>query len=261
MFDIDIINQDKFLDMPQTTQLLYFHMSMRADDEGFVGNPKSIMRIVGIGNDDLQVLVAKGFVIPFNSGVIVITHWKQNNYLNASRIKPTIHSEEKELLGIDANDKYFLVKQHKQEVKPKRKPLLNRKNTTKKPTSHKQEVKPKPLSRFGENSIEENSIEENSIEENSILLIEHFNKIFNRKYRPTKDRITRIKSRLKTYSVYEIKKAIDSLSKSPWHRGENDQGWTADIDFLIRNDGQIDKFLNFVPPKPKKEEKLDILKL
>src|SRR6266571_4800583 len=93
MFSAQIVNTDVFLEMPLTSQALYFHLGMSADDDGFV-SPKKILRMTGAGEDDLKLLIVKGFVIPFNSGVIVITHWKQNNYLRNDRYTPTIYKEE-----------------------------------------------------------------------------------------------------------------------------------------------------------------------
>lgn len=93
MFSSQIVTSDAFLEMPLTSQALYFHLGMSADDDGFV-SPKKILRMTGAGDDDLKVLMAKGFVIPFNSGVIVITHWKQNNYLRNDRYTPTIYKDE-----------------------------------------------------------------------------------------------------------------------------------------------------------------------
>lgn len=77
MFSIDVIDTDKFLDMPVSTQALYFHFGMRADDDGFVSSPKKIAKIANCTNDDLRILISKGYVIPFDSGVIVITDWKK----------------------------------------------------------------------------------------------------------------------------------------------------------------------------------------
>jgi hypothetical protein len=98
MFSAQIVTADEFLEMPLTSQALYFHLGMSADDDGFV-SPKKILRMTGAGEDDLKVLVAKRFVIPFNSGVIVITHWKQNNYLRNDRYTPTIYKDESDLLS------------------------------------------------------------------------------------------------------------------------------------------------------------------
>ena len=136
MFDKTITNNDNFLEMPDSTQNLYFHLSMEADDDGFVDNWKSIMRMTGKKEDDLKLLIAKSFIIPFETGVIVIKHWRINNYLRKDRYHQTKYLKEKSLLTIEENEAYELKKDGGI-------PIGNRE----------------------ENSIEENSIEENSIEE------------------------------------------------------------------------------------------------
>ena len=94
MFSLDVIDTDKFLDMPATSQNLYFHLGLRADDDGFVSSPKKITKLVNCGSDDLNVLISRGFVIPFDDGIMVITHWKQNNYIQADRYKRTLYQEQ-----------------------------------------------------------------------------------------------------------------------------------------------------------------------
>lgn len=106
MFAKTIIDSDAFLDMPQSTQLLYFQLSMRADDDGFVNNPKSIMRNVGCKEDDMRVLSGKKFIIPFESGVIVIKHWKIHNYIQKDRYHETKYKQEKASLTTDENGAY-----------------------------------------------------------------------------------------------------------------------------------------------------------
>lgn len=101
MFSKKITDTDSFLDMPLSTQALYFHLNMGADDEGFVDNVKKIQRSIGASNDDLKVLVGKGFLIPFESGVVVIRHWRIHNYIQADRFQATIHQNEKEQLEFD----------------------------------------------------------------------------------------------------------------------------------------------------------------
>jgi len=108
MFAKTIIDSDAFLDMPLSTQCLYFHLSMRADDEGFINNPKKVQRMIGASDDDLKVLVAKRFIIPFESGIVVIKHWKIHNYIQADRFKPTVYTEEKALLSVKENKAYTL---------------------------------------------------------------------------------------------------------------------------------------------------------
>ena len=108
MFAKTIIDSDAFLDMPATTQLLYFHLSMRADDDGFINNPKKIQRMVGCGDDDLKLLLAKSFILAFESGVIVIKHWKIHNYIQKDRYKPTVYKEEKAMLQTKENNAYTI---------------------------------------------------------------------------------------------------------------------------------------------------------
>lgn len=108
MFAKTIIDSDAFLDMPATAQLLYFHLSMRADDDGFVNKPKSILRMTGCKDDDLNLLFLKKFLIPFESGIVVIKHWKIHNYIRNDRYKETKYKEEKMTLSLDENNSYTL---------------------------------------------------------------------------------------------------------------------------------------------------------
>ena len=138
MFDLEIVDTDLFLEMPQSTQNLYFHLGMRADDDGFVSNPKKIIKIIGANEDDLKLLAYKQFVIPFENGICVIRHWKINNYLRKDRYIETIYKEEKRELKEDENGIYNKSGNN----------LVYQKTTD------------------GIHSIEKNSIEEYSIEKN-----------------------------------------------------------------------------------------------
>ena len=148
MFDLEIINQDSFLDLPMEAKALYFLLGMEADDEGFIA-PRKVLRLYGGTDDSIKILIAKNFLIPFQSGVVVITDWKRNNYLDKTRVKDTIYQDEKSLLTYDnSKEKYVCLTNVKQ--------MLN------------------------ENSIEENSIEENSIDKNINILsskLDHENDI------------------------------------------------------------------------------------
>ncbi len=108
MFAKTIIDSDAFLDMPLSTQSLYFHLSMRADDDGFINNPKKIQRMIGASEDDLKLLITKKFLIPFDSGVVVIKHWKIHNYIQRDRYKETVYKEEKAMLSVKENHSYTL---------------------------------------------------------------------------------------------------------------------------------------------------------
>jgi hypothetical protein len=108
MFAKTIMDSDAFLDMPLSTQALYFHLSMRADDDGFVNNAKKIQRMLGCSDDDLKILLAKNFIIPFENGVCVIKHWLIHNYIQKDRYKPTVYGDLKEKLNIKDNKVYQL---------------------------------------------------------------------------------------------------------------------------------------------------------
>ena len=107
-FSIDVVGTDKFCEMPASAQNLYFHLGMYGDDDGFVSSPKRIMRSVGASEDDLKLLVLKNFVIPFQSGVIVIVDWLIHNTLKNDRYKETVYLSEKAQLQIAPNKQYTL---------------------------------------------------------------------------------------------------------------------------------------------------------
>ena len=173
MFDSEIINQDSFLDLPMEAKALYFLLGMEADDEGFV-SPKKVLRLHGGSNDSLKILIAKNYIIPFETGVVVITDWKRNNYLNKNKVKETIYQEEKKQLIVnDTTEKYELIECKNviglTEVKPELKQSLNDNvegNDEKaSSTNGLTKVKTKfneSLTRVVENRVEEISIEENS---------------------------------------------------------------------------------------------------
>ena len=106
MFAKTIVLSDAFLDMPMSARCLYFTLGMLADDDGFVNAPRSIMRQCGASDDDIKLLIAKKFVLIFDSGVIVIKHWRINNYLQKDRIQPTKYIEEKAQLALDEKGGY-----------------------------------------------------------------------------------------------------------------------------------------------------------
>lgn len=109
MFAKTIIDSDAFLDLPQMAQLLYFHLAMRADDDGFVNSPKKIMKFTGATETDLQELIKRKFIISFDSGVIAIKHWRIHNYIQKDRYTETKYKEEKASLKLDENKAYSLT--------------------------------------------------------------------------------------------------------------------------------------------------------
>jgi hypothetical protein len=106
MFSKHIIDSDDFLNMPLSSQVLYFHLTMRADDDGFINNTQKIMRMIGSSPDDFKILLAKSFIISFDSGIIVIRHWLVHNYIRNDRYKPTTHIDEKKSISVKEDKTY-----------------------------------------------------------------------------------------------------------------------------------------------------------
>lgn len=106
MFSLDVVDTDIFLDLPASSQSLYFHLGMRADDDGFVSSPKRITAMVNASGDDLKLLIAKGLIIPFETGVCVIRDWKVNNYIQSDRYTPSLYTSEKQHLSCDKSGRY-----------------------------------------------------------------------------------------------------------------------------------------------------------
>lgn len=106
MFNNEVLDTDAFLDMPLSAQALYFHLNLRADDDGFISNPKRVQAYIGASEDDLKILVMKRFVIVFDDGVIVIKHWRMHNTIQKDRYIPTHYQEDLAMLGIKENKSY-----------------------------------------------------------------------------------------------------------------------------------------------------------
>ena len=108
MFSLAVVDTDRFLSLPVSAQNLYVHLGMRADDDGFVSSPRKIMAFVKSSEDDLRLLIAKRYLIPFESGVCVIRDWRINNYIQRDRYHPTVYVEEKSLLELTDPGAYSL---------------------------------------------------------------------------------------------------------------------------------------------------------
>lgn len=152
MFRLDVLETDAFMDMPLTTQALYFHLNLRADDDGFIGNPNQIVRLIGASSDDLKLLIAKRFVLVFEDGVIVIKHWRMHNTLSANRYKETNFIEDKALLKLKDNNAYTFAEDGESICDDHLIEISQRQTKDEQKTNK----------RRTQNSIEKNSIEKNS---------------------------------------------------------------------------------------------------
>ena len=207
MMSKSIIKSDTFLDMPATTQNLYFHMLLDADDDGFINAPKSIMRMIGAKDDDMKVLAAKQFVIPFESGVVVIKDWKIHNYIQNDRYKPSTLPE-RDLLNIQKDKTYTL----KGDVSRTDTECIQTVSIGKDRLGKDRLGKV----RKGKDSIDILChVSHDDVDKSHYEIIEYLNQKTGSKFKPTtKPYIQAIRSRLKEgYTVDDFKTVIDKKSR------------------------------------------------
>jgi len=227
MFSLKIIDTDLFLDMPVSTQLLYFHLSMRADDDGFVSSPMKIIKIVNCSNDDLKILMAKDFIIPFESGICVIRHWKIHNYIQKDRYTETLYKNEMAQLtspeGIyESLDTKCVQNGHKVDAQIR-------------------------LDKIKEDKIIELPKEEvgNNIKYNQI--VDAYNNIcisLPRIKKISDKRKTKLKARMDDLkTIEEFEELFTKIEKSDFLKGKNNTGWKCTFDWLIENDNNYVKVL------------------
>jgi len=225
MFAKTIIDSDAFLDMPLSSQALYFHLSMRADDDGFINNPKKIQRMVGCGDDDLKLLIAKNFIIPFDSGVVVIKHWKIHNYIQKDRYKETVYQEEKALLSTKSNKSYTL--DGIEEIPAENECIHD---------VYMLETQ----DRLGKDRIELGKDRVNYQQ-----IVDMYNDIcisFPQALTLSEKRKTAIKARLRVYKIDDFKKLFEKAEASSFLKGSNGRNWSANFDWLIK-DSNMSKVL------------------
>lgn len=232
MFAKTIIDSDAFLDMPLSTQALYFHLNMRADDDGFINNPRKIQRMIGATDDDLKLLIAKNFIIPFESGVVVIKHWKIHNYIRKDRYQATAYLEEKSLLKDKGNGAYTLGL-------PSGLPLVDQ-------TGDERLTQ----DRLGKDRIGQDRLGEvregkdRSIDYQQIA--DMYNETcvsFPRLTSLSDARKKAIRARLNNYTVEDFQRLFEKAEASAFLKGANDRNWTATFDWLIK-DGNMAKVLD-----------------
>lgn len=217
MFAKTIVLSDAFLDMPLGARCLYMTMGMLADDDGFVNAPKSIMRQCGASDDDLRVLITKKFVLPFDSGVIVIKHWRINNYLQKDRVQPTKYVDEMAMLTIDENGAYT-------------QPCIQ------------------DSVYIDKYSIDKDSIGKNSIDliiSNEMIcctgdvqrVIDAWNSLGLGQVRKVVSGTQReqlLKKRIKDYGIDDVLRAIENVRSSKFLNGNNNKGWIITFDWFLK---------------------------
>ena len=258
MFDKIITNDDNFLEMPNSTQALYFHLSMNADDDGFVNNWKSIMKITGTKEDDLKILISKSYLIPFDSGILVIKHWRINNYLRGDRYRPTQFQKEFNMLENHENKAYQL----KSEWSTIGIPLVNPdkiridKNRIEKNREEENSIEDTKMS-LKTDKIDKMSLKTDNLSSNDSLAIaspiptENKKDVFNNFLNIYNEECTNLPKCLKITEKRKVtinkclKEKIDEelfreicikANQSNFLIGENDRNWKADFDFVTRSD-------------------------
>lgn len=230
MFTQKIIDSDAFLDMPLSSQALYFHLNMRADDDGFINNPRRIQRTIGASDDDLKLLCAKRFVIGFESGVIVIKHWRMHNTLRKDRYNPTQYQEELALLDVKDNNAY--TERIYELPEPEVLPVATawQPNGNQMATQYREVEISKD--KFSRDKGSDDSAESTSCQQ----IVDLYNSICKSfpSVRTLSDaRRKAIKARLKTYSMEDFQIVFENAEASSFLKGSNDRNWSANFDWLI----------------------------
>ena len=230
MFAKSIIDSDSFIDMPTSSRLLYFDLSMRADDDGFVNSPKKIMRMTGATQDDLKMLIAKSFLIPFESGVVVIKHWKIHNYIQKDRYKETLYTEEKSMLCEKENKEYSLDTDCIHDVS---------KTETQVRIGEDRE-------RIGEdrenNSFGDKSPKKQRSKIDFCSIMEYFNTNctgFPCIREMTDKRKNAVRSFLKNHTEADLYQLFTMAQESDFLTGAGNKGWRADFDWILKNHVKI----------------------
>lgn len=229
MFAKTIIDSDMFLDMSLSTQALYFHLSMRADDDGFVNNPKKIQRMIGCGDDELKMLVAKKFIIPFESGICVIKHWRIHNYIRTDRYKETPYQEEKSQLILKDNNSYTLSNEVTTVGIP-----------SGIPGGVQHEHQCETQVRLGKDRLgkDNNTISKDIVSSNKVQpIIDSWNSLGLQKLvaiNPNTNRYRLLNARIKEYGLDTVLQAIENIRYSSFLKGQNNKNWTITFDWLIK---------------------------
>lgn len=233
MFAKSIIDSDAFLDMPTSSRLLYFDLSMRADDDGFINSPKKIARMTGASEDDLKLLIAKQFILPFESGVVVVKHWRIHNYIQKDRYKETLYTEEKAKLSLKCNKEYTLETDNIQVVTDLDTECIQSVNSL------------DTQVRLGKDRLELGKDRVNCINYTNIVNIYNDTCVSLPKVRLplSETRKKTIKARLNSYTIDEIKLAFEKAQASDFLKGANNKNWIASFDWILK-DSNIAKVLD-----------------
>lgn len=247
-----IVDTDAFLDMPLSTQCLYFHLNMRADDDGFIGNPKRIEKIIGANDDDLKLLIAKRFVILFDDGVIVIKHWRMHNTLSRDRYIETSYTDEKKKLLLKDNGSYSLTNgnsiddtkliERSNRQTHKRRKIDERKTHSDKDIGLDKDLEldlDTELDKDKEKDINDLIVSKDTIRQTEVQrIINEWNTLEEFGITPVKrmtpKREQAVKARIRQNCVEDILEAIENIRHSSFLQGQNKNGWMVTFDWFLK---------------------------
>ncbi|GCD13174.1 hypothetical protein [Clostridium tagluense] len=221
MFSLKIIDTDLFLDMPVSSQLLYFQLNMRADDDGFVSSPQKIIKMVNCSSDDLKILTAKKFIIPFESGICVIRHWRIHNYIQNDRYQATLYNNEKANIEND-NGTYNLM-----DTKCVQDGYI---------LDTQVSVDKVSVDKF---SVDKVILDEQQPENSNInklqIVIDSWNSLNLTKVINIKgNRLLLLNTRIKDYGLEKTLQAIESIKQSKFLKGQNKESWIITFDWFVK---------------------------
>lgn len=252
MFTMKIVDTDAFLDMPLSTQCLYFHLNMRADDDGFIGNPKRIEKIIGANDDDLKLLIAKRFVILFDDGVIVIKHWRMHNTMSRDRYIETSYTDEKKKLLLKDNGSYSLTNgnsiddtkliERSNRQTHKRRKIDERKTHSDKDIGLDKDLEldlDTELDKDKEKDINDLIVSKDTIRQTDVQrIIDEWNTLeefgINPVKRMTSKREQAVKARIRQNHMDDILEAIENIRHSSFLQGQNKEGWMITFDWFLK---------------------------
>ena len=252
MFTMIIVDSDAFLDMPLSTQCLYFHLNMRADDDGFVGNPKRIAKLIGSNDDDLKLLIAKRFVLLFEDGVIVIKHWRIHNTLSRDRYVETSYTDEKKELFLKDNGSYSLTNgnsiddtkliERSNRQTQKRRKIDERKTHSDKDIGLDKDLEldlDTELDKDKEKDINDLIVSKDTIRQTDVQrIIDEWNTLeefgINPVKRMTSKREQAVKARIRQNHMDDILEAIENIRHSSFLQGQNKEGWMITFDWFLK---------------------------
>lgn len=240
MFNLDIVADDVFLDMSLSAQALYFQLGMNADDYGFI-TPRKIMRMIGANDDDLRLLILKRYVLIFPSGVVLVKHWPVMNNVQKDRRLATTYRKEFDLVTYNEFGAYTEKRPLRRTIKT---PLIElQQSAVLEP--EKQEIVNKMLPQIRLDKISKPRQKQKKDflggEDNKI--IDYYNTVFGKDIKHLKGRLDKIKMRFRTFSAAEIMRSIDNAHADEFFNGGGGRGWTGDLDYLIRCDENVEKYL------------------